>query len=39
MMAGDAAFIQRYQVHKIRNVVEQVAEPERHALKYRMRVA
>ena len=39
MMAGDAAFIQRWQVHKIRNVVEQVAEPERHALKYRTRVA
>ena len=37
--AGDAAFVQRCQVHKIRNVVEHVAEPERHALKYRMRVA
>lgn len=37
--AGDAAFVQRCQVHKIRNVVEHVAEPDRHALKYRMRVA
>lgn len=37
--AGDAAFIQRCQVHKIRNVVEHVAEADRHALKYRMRVA
>src|SRR5262249_49563445 len=37
--AGDAAFVQRCQVHKIRNVVEHVGEPDRHALKYRMRVA
>jgi transposase-like protein len=37
--AGDAGFIQRCQVHKIRNVVEHLPEPERHALKYRMRVA
>jgi putative transposase len=37
--AGDAAFVQRCQVHKIRNVVEHVPESERHALKYRMRVA
>jgi transposase-like protein len=37
--AGDAAFIQRCQVHKIRNVVEYVPEADRHALKYRMRVA
>lgn len=37
--AGDAAFVQRCQVHKIRNVVEHVAEADRHALKYRMRVA
>jgi putative transposase len=37
--AGDAAFIQRCQVHKIRNVIEHVAEADRHALKYRMRVA
>ena len=37
--AGDAAFVQRCQVHKIRNVVEHLPESERHALKYRMRVA
>jgi putative transposase len=37
--AGDAAFVQRCQVHKIRNVTEHVAEADRHALKYRMRVA
>ena len=37
--AGDAAFVQRCQVHKIRNVVEHLPEAERHALKYRMRVA
>lgn len=37
--AGDAAFVQRCQVHKIRNVVEHVPEADRHALKYRMRVA
>lgn len=37
--AGDAAFIQRCQVHKIRNVVEHVPDADRHALKYRMRVA
>ncbi len=37
--AGDAAFIQRCQVHKIRNVVEYVPEAERPTLKYRMRVA
>jgi transposase-like protein len=37
--AGDAAFVQRCQVHKIRNVVEHVAEADRPALKYRMRVA
>jgi putative transposase len=37
--AGDAAFVQRCQVHKIRNVTEHVPEPDRHALKYRMRVA
>jgi transposase-like protein len=36
---GDAAFVQRCQVHKIRNVTEHVAEADRHALKYRMRVA
>ena len=37
--AGDAAFVQRCQVHKIRNVVEHVPEADRHALKYRMRAA
>ena len=37
--AGDAAFVQRCQVHQIRNVVEHVAEADRPALKYRMRVA
>lgn len=37
--AGDAAFVQRCQVHKIRNVVEHIPEADRHALKYRMRVA
>jgi putative transposase len=37
--AGDAAFVQRCQVHKIRNVVEHVPEADRPALKYRMRVA
>ena len=37
--AGDAAFVQRCQVHKIRNVTEHVPEDDRHALKYRMRVA
>jgi len=37
--AGDAAFVQRCQVHKIRNVVEHVPQAERPALKYRMRVA
>ena len=37
--AGEAAFIQRCQVHKIRNVTEHLPEPERHAVKYRMRQA
>jgi len=37
--AGDAAFVQRCQVHKIRNVTEHVPEADRHALKYRMRAA
>jgi putative transposase len=37
--AGDAAFVQRCQVHKIRNVVEHLPEAERPAVKYRMRVA
>lgn len=37
--AGDAAFIQRCQVHKLRNVAEYVPEPERARLKFRMRAA
>ncbi len=37
--AGDAAFIQRCQVHKIRNVTEYLPEAERHGVKYRMRSA
>lgn len=37
--AGDAAFVQRCQVHKIRNVTEHIPEADRPALKYRMRVA
>lgn len=37
--AGDAAFVQRCQVHKIRNVAEHVPDADRAALKYRMRVA
>ena len=37
--AGDAAFLQRCQVHKIRNVTEHLQEADRHALKYRMRLA
>jgi len=37
--AGDAAFIQRCQVHKIRNVAEYLPEESRHAVKFRMRAA
>lgn len=37
--AGDAAFVQRCQVHKIRNVTEHVPDADRPTLKYRMRVA
>ena len=37
--AGDAAFFQRCQVHKIRNVAEYLSESERPALKFRMRAA
>jgi putative transposase len=37
--AGDAAFIQRCQVHKVHNVAEYVPEPERGRLKFRMRAA
>jgi putative transposase len=37
--AGDAAFVQRCQVHKIRNVIEHLPEAQRHAVKFRMRAA
>jgi putative transposase len=37
--AGDAAFIQRCQVHKIRNVTEYLPEAQRSGVKYRMRSA
>jgi transposase-like protein len=37
--AGDAAFIQRCQVHKIRNVTEHLPEAQRPAVKFRMRAA
>lgn len=37
--AGDAAFIQRCQVHKIRNVAGYLPEAKRHAVKFRMRAA
>jgi len=37
--AGEAAFIQRCQVHKIRNVTEYLPEAQRHAVKFRMRAA
>lgn len=37
--AGDAAFIQRCQIHKVRNVAEYLPEAERHAVKFRMRAA
>jgi putative transposase len=37
--AGDAAFFQRCQVHKIRNVTEHLPEAQRHAVKFRMRAA
>lgn len=37
--AGDAAFIQRCQVHKIRNVCAHLPEREKHAVKYKMRCA
>ncbi len=36
---GDAAFIQRCQVHKLRNVAEYLPEAERGAVKFRMRAA
>jgi synaptic vesicle membrane protein VAT-1 len=37
--AGDAAFIQRCQVHKIRNVCDHLPEHQRPAVKYKMRCA
>jgi transposase-like protein len=37
--AGEAAFIQRCQLHKIRNVAEYLPEEERARLKFRMRAA
>jgi transposase-like protein len=37
--AGDAAYVQRCQVHKIRNVAEHVPEADRPSLKYRMRMS
>ena len=37
--AGEAAFIQRCQVHKIRNVCDHLTEPEQYAVKYKMRCA
>lgn len=37
--AGDAAFIQRCQVHKIRNVCDHLPENKKHAVKYKMRCA
>lgn len=37
--AGDAAFVQRCQEHKIRNVAEHLPEAQRHAVKFRMRAA
>lgn len=37
--AGEAAFFQRCQVHKIRNVTEYLSESERPAVKFRMRAA
>ena len=37
--AGEAAFIQRCQVHKIRNVCDHLPESQQHAVKYKMRCA
>lgn len=37
--AGQAAFFQRCQVHKIRNVAEYLPEAKRHEVKFRMRAA
>jgi len=37
--AGEAAFIQRCQVHKIRNVCDHLQEPQQYAVKYKMHCA
>ena len=37
--AGEAAFLQRCQVHKIRNVCEHLPEAQRHAIRFQMRAA
>lgn len=37
--AGEAAFLQRCQVHKIRNVTEHLPEEKRYAVKFQMRAA
>lgn len=37
--AGEAAFLQRCQVHKIRNVCEHLPEAQRHAVRFQMRAA
>ena len=37
--AGDAAFVQRCQVHKMRNVAEYLPEAQRPAVKFKMRAA
>jgi transposase-like protein len=37
--AGDAAFIQRCQVHKIRNVCEHLPDSKRNLIRYQMRMA
>ena len=37
--AGEAAFLQRCQVHKIRNVCEYLPEAQRHAVRFQMRAA
>jgi putative transposase len=37
--AGEAAFLQRCQVHKIRNVCDHLPEAQRHAVRFQMRAA
>ncbi len=37
--AGDSAFFQRCQVHKVRNVCEHLPEAQQHAVRYQMRAA